>query len=175
MKKNDFILKFVCIVGLCSCIFLGCRSNKEVVEETNSQTVVEFSADSTFTAAATTEKTTETHADSTNIHANEYGKVEIQRDSAGRPTFIIWYHDWSLQGNNKLQSETDTWFSGLKLEQNSKTSGKSGTEIKKKKEEHTEVNTSAPLDFVVGCVIVVSVLALYLLDYTASWIKRRKQ
>lgn len=85
MKKYDklFAYVLVCIAAACFGILFGCRSTKGAVEETTIQEVSESSADSTFNAAATAEKTKETRADSSNVRADERGRVEIERDSAG--------------------------------------------------------------------------------------------
>ena len=100
MRKYDILFAYVlvCIAATCLGILFSCRSTKEVVEETTIQAVSEYSADSTFNAAATAEKTTENRADSSNVRADERGRVEIERDSAGRPIVILWNLDWRLQG-----------------------------------------------------------------------------
>lgn len=179
MKKYDTLFAYVlvCLAAACLGILFSCRSTKEVVEETSIQAVSESSADSTFNATATAEKTTENRADSSNVRADERGRVEIERDSAGRPVVIIWNHDWRLQGNNTMQTETGKWFYGLNSTRHSEATGKTDTDTKKKKEAKTEVDPSIPLETIVGmCLLAFMVLyPIYVViaDHVWPCIKKR--
>ena len=176
--KRDGLLFVSCLIGICVGNFCGCRSTKEAVEETTIQAVSESSADSTFNAAATAEKTTETRADSIDVLTNERGRVEIKRDSAGRPVVIVWNYDWRLQGNNTMQTETGKWFSGFNSSRHSEASGKTDTDTKKKKEAKTEVDTSIPLETIVGTALlgflVLYVIYVIIADHVWPWIKQQR-
>jgi len=181
MKKYDklFAYVLVCIAAACFGILFGCRSTKGAVEETTIQEVSESSADSTFNAAATAEKTKETRADSSNVRADERGRVEIERDSAGRPTVIIWNYDWRLHGANTMQTEKCKWFYGLNATRHSEASGKTDTDTKKKKETKTEVDPSIPLETLIGTALlgftVLYVIYVIIADHVWPWIKNRRQ
>ncbi len=180
MRKYDTLFAYVlvCIAATCLGILFSCRSTKEVVEETTIQAVSEYSADSTFNVAATAEKTTETRADSTDVLTNERGRVEIKRDSAGRPVVILWNLDWRLQGNNTMQTEKGKWFYGLNSTRHSEASGKTDTDTKKKKEAKTEVDTSIPLETIVGTALlgflVLYVIYVIIADHVWPWIKQQR-
>lgn len=174
MKRYEII--FVsCLICICVGILSGCRSTKKVIEETTIQEVSESSADSTFNTAATTEKTTETRADSSNVRADERGRVEIERDSAGRPIVVIWNYDWHLQGTNTLQTEKGKWFNGLNTSYHSEASRKTDTDTKKKKETETEMDTSIPLEFRIGWTIVLLLIIFYTADAIWRKIKKSRQ
>lgn len=181
MKKYDtfFAYVLVCLAAVCLGILFGCRSTKEVTEETSIQAVSESSADSTFNTAAFAEKTIENRADSSNVCADERGRVEIERDSAGRPVVIIWNHDWRLQGNNTMQEEKGKWFYGLNATRHSEASGKTDTDTKKKKEAKTEVDPSIPLETIVGTAVVgfglLYVIYIMIADHIWPWIKERRR
>lgn len=181
MKRYDTLFAYclVCIAAACLGILFSCRSTKEVVEETTIQAVSESSADSTLHATATAEKTTENRADSSNVRADERGRVEIERDSAGRPVVILWNLDWRLQGNNTMQTEKGKWFYGLNSTRHSEASGKTDTDTKKKKEAKTEVDPSIPLETLIGTALlgftVLYVIYVIIADHVWPWIKNRRQ
>lgn len=181
MKRYDTLFAYclVCIAAACLGILFSCRSTKEVVEETTIQAVSEYSADSTFNAAATAEKTTENRADSSNVRADERGRVEIERDSAGRPIVILWNLDWRLQGKNTMQTEKGKWFYGLNATRHSEASGKTDTDTKKKKETKTEVDPSIPLETIIGTALLgftlLYVIYVIIADHVWPWIKERRR
>ncbi len=178
MKRYEALF-VLCLVGLCSGLFGACRSTKEATEETTMQAVSAYSADSAFNAAVTAEKTAENRTDSSDVRADERGRVEIERDSAGRPTLIVWNLDWHIRGKNTLQTETGRRLYGLNASRHSEASGKTDTDTKKTKETKTEVDTSMPLETLVGAAIfgfaVLYIIYVIIVDHVCPWIKQRRQ
>ncbi len=180
MKRYDilFACGLVCLVAVCTGLLFSCRSTKEAVEETAIREVSESSADSTFNATATAEKATENRADSSNVRADGRGRVEIERDSAGRPVVIIWNYGWRLQGQNTMQTETGKWSYGLNATRHSGTSGKTDTDTKKKKEAKTEMDPSIPLETIIGvsllAFMVFYIIYIVITDRIWPWIKEHR-
>lgn len=178
MKRYGIL--FVSMLCMCAVgAFGGCRTVRNIAEETTTQSFSEYSSDSALSTAATAEKTTETRSDSSNVLADERGRVEIERDSAGRPVVLIWNLDWRLQGNNTMQTEKGRWFYGLNATRHSEASGETGTVSKKKEETETVVDPSIPLDAILDVSLkglLVLLLAIYLIiDFLYPWIKKHRR
>lgn len=175
--KNEraSIFTVICLLVSLSLV-TACHSTRRISEDTHAEQHFTSSADSTFNAAATAERTTESRSDFSNVRADERGRVEIERDSAGRPVVIIWNHNWRLQGNNAIQTETGKLSAEVNASHHSEASGMVDSDTSKKEETTVAVDPALPVKCAVG--VLFGIVLLYLsLNFSWPWIKklRRRQ
>lgn len=169
---------------LCACVIAGlatggCRSSRSVVQETETVEHHEYNA---------SEKNESFHGEaSDSIHqrdsvkgsAGERGRIDIERDSTGRPVLIL----WSLYSDFKAEAATETLGKGLFTLRgssfSSETSGSVDSLTEKKEEATEEIEAGLPLKRLITSGLAALIL-FYLIYRLVSrdlvpWIRNRKR
>lgn len=157
----------------------GCRSSRNVVEET---TTVEHhnsesydANDSISSAAADTLYRRETNRGS----AGERGRIDIERDSAGRPVVILWTVNSDFSGSTEAIS-FETGLFTLRGSSSSSASSDAVDSLSEKTEEtKKEINTSIPLETLIGYgllwLVVIYLIYVFFADVLVPWIRQRRK
>lgn len=170
----------VVIAGLLICLVTGsCRSSRNLVQETTSTEHCE---------ADTTEQALSFHAgESDSLYQREAvrggsgdsGRIDIERDSAGRPVTIIWYHDFRFEGFGENLQNTQALFTFSGHSGTSKTSGTVDSVTEKKEETSEEINASISLENIIGSSLVILVIVyliyIFISDQFIPWLKKKRQ
>lgn len=159
---------FICLF---SCLLAGgCRSSRNSVEETHGQihaTVKESFVTDTLHAAATTDKT---KTDSASLQGTECGRLNIERDSGGRPVVIYWFRHFDFQGFGESVQNSGTVFSLCGSSNRFKSSGTVDFVTEEKEETTEEINTAIPLESLVGSGIFLLVVAYIIYTVVVNYL-----
>lgn len=164
---------------LCACLVAcliagGCRSSRNLVQETDTIEHIEFNASEGNESVHSEANDSICQRDSIKSSAGERGRIDIERDTAGRPVVIL----WNVNGNFSAQASTEKIEKGFfKLRGSSNNSEASGSmdSVTKKKEEVTkEVKVGIPLECLIGWGIVLLLILFYTGDYIYRLWKRKR-
>lgn len=175
----SFGFVFVGISAACLGILCGCRSTKSTQQKTVVKEIHESRTDSIDSVLTVAGATTQNSNGSSEFRADERGRLEISRDSAGRPTLIIWNLDWNLLGKSSLLDEQTGWIYGHGSGNHSYKASATESDTTKKEEGETEVNPAIPAESIIGAalmgVLFLGLLYILIVDCIIPWIKRRRQ
>lgn len=157
-RANLFICLATCLLAI------GCRGSRNSVAETQGtvHATVKECFDTDTLHAATTAK--ETKAGSASLQAGECGRLDIERDSAGRPVVFYWFRHFDFQVFGESVQSSGTVFSLCGSSNRFKSSGTVDSITKEKEETTEEINPAIPLESLVGSGILI--LAVMYIIYT---------
>lgn len=157
----------------CACLVAcliagGCRSSRNLVQETDTIEHIEFNSSEGNESIHSEATDSICQRDSIKGSAVERGRIDIERDSAGLPVVIV----WNVQTDFSAEASTEKIETGLfdlrRKSNNAEASGSEDSVTKKKEEITKEVNVGIPLE----CLIGWSIVALLILFYTGNYIYR---
>lgn len=158
---------------LCACIVAclivgGCRSSRSVVQESETVEHNEFSQSEANESVHSEANDTICQRDTIKGGAGERGRIDIERDTAGRPVVIL----WAINSNFSAEASTETLKKGIfdlrGSTNNAEASGSVDSLAQKKEETTEEINVGIPLE----CLIGWSIVGLLILFYTGDYIYR---
>lgn len=174
---SNWALLLACLVT--GSITGGCRSSRNVVEET---TAVEHhnsesydTNDSISGAASDSICRRETNRGS----AGERGRIDIERDSAGRPVVIL----WNVHSDFSATATAQTLGTGLFTLRGSSSVAQSSNAVdsltEKTEETKEEVNPAIPLEQLIGSglilLVIIYLIYVFFADVLVPWIRQRRK
>lgn len=164
---------------LCACLVAcliagGCRSSRNLVQETDTVEHIEFNASEGNESFHSEANDSIYQRDTIKSSAGERGRIDIERDTAGRPVVILWSvnTNFSAEASSK---KLETSFFTLRGSTNSSEASGSVDSVTKKKEEVTkEVKVGIPLECLIGWSIVILLIVFYTGDYIYRLWKRKR-
>lgn len=174
---SNWALLLACLVT--GSITGGCRSSRNVVEET---TAVEHhnsesydTNDSISGAASDSICRRETNRGS----AGERGRIDIERDSAGRPVVIVWAVNSDFSAYTEALSHETGLFTLRGSSSSSANTDAVDSLTEKTEETKEEVNPAIPLETLIGSslllLVIFYVLFVIVGDHLWPWIKQRRK
>lgn len=164
---------------LCACVIAclvagGCRSSRSIVQETEAIEHHEYNDTEKNESFHGEANDTICQRDSIKGSAGERGRIDIERDSTGRPVVIL----WNVNSDFSAEASTETLGKGLftlRATSNKSEASDSVDSVTQKKEETTkEVKVGIPLECLIGWSIVAAMILFYTGDYIYRLWKKRK-
>ena len=165
----------------CACLVAcliagGCRSSRNVVQESETIEHNEFNTSEKNESVHSEANDTICQRDTIKGDAVEHGRIDIKRDTAGRPVVIL----WNVNTNFSAEASTEKIETGLfdlrRKSNNSEDSGSVDSVTKKKEEVTKEVKVGIPLECLIGWSIVALLIIFYTGDYIYRlWQRKRKE
>lgn len=164
---------------LCACVIAGlvaggCRSSRSVVQETETvehqYSESHDTNDSIFIASGDTV----CQRDSITGSAGERGRIEIERDSTGRPVVILWNVNSDFSAEAAMETLGKGLFTLRATSNNSEASDSVDSLTKKKEEIKKDVKVGIPLEEILAVIIIASLILFYTGDYIYRLWKKKK-
>lgn len=153
----------------------GCRSSRNMVQETETIEHNEFDTSEQDVSIYGAGNDCIYQRDTVQGSVGERGRIDIERDSTGRPVVIY----WAINSNFSAEASTkmlETGIFTLRGSSNSSTNSGSVDSVNQKKEETTtEVKVGIPLESIIGLSIVALLIILYIGDYIYRLWKKRQE
>ena len=156
----------LCAVGLCG----GCRST----HNTSGHTAVEIhdtyrvhSENDSMEAAVST---TDYDVENRDLEASERGRIEIQRDSAGRPMVIVWNRDFGLSDFTARFNRSDYGIKCVSSEDHSSAAGSVDSVDEKTEKTTTEVDASLHMNKIVMSILIMLLAVVLINKYVLPWL-----
>lgn len=166
---------------LCACVVAcliagGCRSSRNVVQESETIEHNEFNTSEKNESVHSEANDTICQRDTIKGGAGERGRIDIERDTAGRPVVIL----WAINSNFSAEASTETLKKGIfdlrGSSNNAEASGSVDSVTEKKEEITKEVKVGIPLECLIGWSIVILLILFYTGDYIYRiWKRKRKE
>lgn len=166
---------------VCACLVTGllaggCRSSRSVVQETETIEHIEFNTSEGNESVHSEANDSICQRDTIKSSAGERGRIDIERDTAGRPVVIL----WNVNTNFSAEASTETLKKGIfdlrGSSNNSEASGSVDSVTKEKEEVTKEVKVGIPLECLIGWSIVILLILFYAGDYIYRiWKRKRKE
>lgn len=163
----------------CACLVAcliagGCRSSRNLVQETDTIEHIEFNSSEGNESIHSEANDSICQRDTIKSSAGERGRIDIERDSAGLPVVIV----WNVQTDFSAEASTEKIETGLfdlrRKSDNTEASGAVDSLAKKKEETTKEVKVGIPLECLIGWSIVAALILFYTGDYIYRLWKKRK-
>lgn len=152
----------------------GCRSSRSVVQEietTEHRATESYDTnDSIFSEANDSICQRETIKGS----SGERGRIDIERDTAGRPVVILWAVNSDFSAEASTESLGKGIFNLRSSSHHSEASDSVDSVTQKKEETTKEVKVGIPLECLIGWSIVAAMILFYTGDYIYRLWKKRK-
>ncbi len=172
---HDTVCCTMCILVILVSL-AACRSSRNVVEKTHGEIHATFKETAETDTVRATTATSETHTDSINSRADEQGSVTIHRDSAGRAVRINWRIRADFEKIKRAVSAQNLRLYESKESRSSENSENVDYVDTKKEEISEEIDTSIPLECLIGWSIVALLILFYTGDYIYRiWKRKRKE
>lgn len=164
---------------LCACVIAGlvaggCRSSRSVVQETETVEHQYSESHEINDSISIASGGTICQRDTIKGYAGERGRIDIERDSTGRPTVIL----WNVNTDFSTEAATETLGKGLFTLRGSsndtETSGSVDSVTQKEEEVKEEVKVGIPLECLIGWSIVAALILFYTGNYIYRLWKKRK-
>lgn len=165
---------------LCACVVAcliagGCRSSRNVVQESETIEHNEFNTSEKNESVHSEANDTICQRDTIKGNSGERGRIDIERDTAGRPVVIL----WAVNSNFSAEASTETLKKGIfdlrGSTNNAEASGSVDSHTEKKEETTEEVKVGIPLECLIGWSIVAAVILFYIGDYIYRLWKKRQE
>lgn len=109
----------------------------------------------------------------------ERGRIDIERDTAGRPVVIL----WAINSNFSAEASTEILEKGIFDLRGSSSSARNSGDVdsvsKKKEEAQEEINPAIPLEYLIGSSLLLLVIFYAILvkigDYLWPWLKNLRK
>lgn len=159
---------FICACVVACLITGGCRSSRNVVQESETIEHNEFNTSEKNESVHSEANDTICQRDTIKGDAVEHGRIDIKRDTADRPVVILWNVNTNFSAEASTE-KTENGFSMLRRSSNNSEASGSEASVTKEKEETTQdVNIGIPL----GDLIIWSIAVLLILFYIGYHIYR---
>ena len=142
-----------------------CHSTKAVVEETNLHESMETSVDSTRQIVSAIEENARINHKATDVRADEVGRVEIERDSMGRPIVVYWAYNWKLHDKTFSQGAFDEYRYEFKNSYHREDTGNSDRTTTITEESTVEIDPTMPIESIIWKVL--SICSILIIIYLA--------
>lgn len=167
---------FICACVVAGLIAGGCRSSRNVVQESETIEHNEFNTSEKNESVHSEANDSICQRDTIKSSAGERGRIDIERDTAGRPVVIL----WNVNTNFSAEASTETLKKGIfdlrGSSNNSEASGSVDSVTKEKEEVTKEVKVGIPLECLIGWSIVILLILFYAGDYIYRiWKRKRKE
>lgn len=166
---------FICACVVAGLIAGGCRSSRNVVQESETIGHNEFNTSEKNESVHSAANDTICQRDTIKGGAGERGRIDIERDTAGRPVVIL----WTINSNFSAEASTETLKKGIfdlrGSSNNAEASGSVDSLTQKKEETTEEINVGIPLECLIGWSIVGLLILFYTGDYIYRLWKKRQE
>lgn len=157
------------VAGLCG----GCRS----IHNTSGHTAVEthdtYRNNSDNGSLESDVSTTDYDVATRDLDAIESGRIEIQRDSAGRPVVIVWNRDFGLSDFAARFNWSDYGIKCVSSEDHSSAAGSVDSVDEKTEETTTEVDASLHVNEIVMSILITLLAVVMVTKYLLPWLRKR--
>ena len=157
----------------------GCRSSRNVVEET---TAVEhhnsesYDANDSISVAASDSIC---RRETNRATAGERGRIDIERDSTGRPVVIFWAVNSDFSGYTEALSRETGLFTLRGSSSVAQSSDAVDSLTEKTEETKEEVNPAIPLESLIGSglllLVIIYLIYVFFADVLVPWIRQRRK
>lgn len=166
---------FICACVVACLIAGGCRSSRNAVQESETIEHNEFNTSEKNESVHSEANDTICQRDTIKGGAGERGRIDIERDTAGRPVVIL----WAINSNFSAEASTETLKKGIfdlrGSTNNAEASGSVDSITEKKEETTEEINVGIPLEWLIGWSIVGIMILFYTGDYIYRLWKKREE
>lgn len=167
-------LAFFCACVVAGLIAGGCRSSRSMVQETETIAHNEFNTSEKDESVHSEANDTICQRDSIKGSAVERGRIDIERDSTGRPVVII----WAINSDFSAEATTETLEKGIfdlrGSSNHAEASGSMDSVTEKKEEAAQEVKVGISLECLVACIIIVITIVFYAGEYIYRLWKKKQ-
>lgn len=168
---------FICACVVAGLIAGGCRSSRNVVQE--SETIEHHEYNDTKKNESVHGEANDSicQRDTIKGGTGERGRIDIERDTAGRPVVIL----WAINSNFSAEASTETLKKGIfdlrGSSDNAEASGSVDSFTEKKEETSKEYEALPRIDALIGAGLMVFlvVILVYILftDVVLPWLKKK--
>lgn len=186
MKTNEKYYAGAQLRALSMCVFLlacisavSCRSSRNTDSQTATAGHNELS-ETKQTDSIQGEQRNSIHQRGENRErVEDRGRVDIERDSAGRPTVIYWFRNFDFESSEETFQNAEDIFTLRSSSESSDSSATTDSVSQKKEKTQTEVNATLPIETFIGLGIILPVI-LYVIYLAFSeillpWIRQRRR
>lgn len=175
----DYRLRSLTTGFLCACVVTcliagGCRSSRNVVQKSETTEHKEFSAYEKNDSVRGESSDTICQRDTVKGSSGECGRIDIERDTAGRPVVIL----WKINSDFSAEASSETLKKGLfdlrGASGSTQTSGTVDSVAQTKEETTQEVKAGFPLECLIGWGIVAFLVIYYTSDLIYRIWKRKQ-
>lgn len=170
--------------GLLACLITGllaggCRSSRNMVQETTTVEHREFDATERSDSLAT-EQSDSIHQRGAVCGASvERGRIDIERDTTGKPVVIYWAVNTDFSATVSAETLAKNFFTLRGSSSSAQTSGAVDSVNEKKEETQEEINPAIPLEYLIGSSLLLLVIfyAIFVIigDHLWPWLKNRRK
>lgn len=165
---------FICACVVAGLIAGGCRSSRNVVQESETIEHNEFNTSEKNESVHSEANDSICQRDTIKGGAGERGRIDIERDTAGRPVVILWNVNTDFSAEASMETLKKGIFDLRGSSNNTEASGSVDSVSKEKEEITQEVDVSPPIGKVVfWCVCGVLFLNYLRIELSELW--RKKQ
>lgn len=167
---------FICACIVAGLITGGCRSSRNVVQESETIEHNEFNTSEKNESVHSEANDSICQRDTIKGGAGERGRIDIERDTAGRPVVILWNVNTDFSAEASMETLKKGVFDLRGSSNNTEASGSVDSVTKEKEEVTQEVDVSAPVGLVVlWCVCGVLLLICLRLELSKLWRKKQEK
>ena len=169
----------ICAVFLACISTISCRSSRSTVGQTATVEHLGLSKTKQTDSIQGEQRNSLYQRGENRERVEDRGRVDIERDSAGRPTVIYWFRNFDFEGFEETFQGAEDIFTLRSSSERSDSSATADSVSQKKEETQTEVNATLPIETFIGLGIILPVI-LYVIYLAFSeillpWIRRRRR
>lgn len=170
--------------GLLACLVTcllagGCRSSRNMVQETTTVEHREFDATERADSLAAEQSDSIHQRGAVCGGSVECGRIDIERDTTGKPVVIYWTVNTDFSATTSAETLAKNFFTLRGSSSSAQTSGAVDSVSEKKEETQEEINPAIPLESLIGSallsLVVLYVIYVIIADHLWPWIKNRKR
>lgn len=186
MKTNEKIypgfqlrVLSMCAVFLACISTISCRSSRNTVGQTATVEHLELTETKQTDSIQGGQRNSLYQRGENRERVEDRGRVDIERDSAGRPTVVYWSRNFDFEGFEETFQGAEDIFTLRSYSEGSDSSASADSVSQKKEETQTEVNATLPIETFIGLGIILPVI-LYVIYLAFSeillpWIRQRRR
>lgn len=165
---------------LVACVVAGgCRSSRNMVQESTTVEHSEFNTSEENKSVHSEADDSIYQREAISGSSGERGRIDIERDSAGRPIVILWTFNSNFLSENYSDTFRKNLFTFRGSSGSAQSSGAVDSVTEKKEETQEEINASISLDSLIGSgllsLVIMYVVYVLIADHLWPWIKNRKR
>ncbi|OKY84248.1 MAG: hypothetical protein BHV69_09470 [Bacteroidales bacterium 52_46] len=170
---------FICACVVAGLIAGGCRSSRNVVQESETIEHNEFNTSEKNESVHSEANDSICQRDTIKGGAGECGRIDIERDTAGRPVVILWEINSNFSAEVSTETLKKSIFDLRGSSDNAETSGSVDSVTQKKEEAKTDVKIGIPLGSIIGwglvAMVVIYLMYGFITEIMLPWINRLKK